>query len=315
MLTRMNSLTRYLAALMVAATPALAQAPAQADSTATHDETPHALPVEFGVAGGALSYEGGRQEQAVGAVLRWVTTPWLSLSATPTAVRVREPSATVVGGFQSTTGLVDLPVDATLSHGFSAPWSPGVALALGISLPLGDTASGFGAGKTGYSASVGLGFSPTERVWVHLGAGRSLTDVAMQSAFTSGNGWGDASAGVSLTERVSVSGGYSTDIGGVDSTVGHSTSVNGGMSVVVMGPTTLNVNASHGMSGLAPRWSLAIGLGTAFPYLNHLGAGSPIDQLRQTFGGGTHGLGGGTTTGNSGNGGTGTGKGRGRKTL
>jgi hypothetical protein len=306
--------TCWLAASVVAASPALAQTSSRADSAGTTEEA-HKAPLEFGVAGGALSYEGGRQEQALGAVLRWVTTPWLAFSTTPTAVHVREPSASAVGSFVATTGAVDLPVDATLSHDFKAPWSPGVALALGVSLPLGDTATGFGAGKMGYSTSVGLGFSPAERVWVHLGAGRSLTDVAMQSAFTSGSGWGDASAGVSLTERFSLSGGYSTDIGGVDSTVGHSTSVDGGLALVVKGPTTLNINASHGVSGLAPRWSLAIGLGTAFPYLNHLGAGSPIDELRQTFGGGSHGLGGssGTGSGNSGN--AGGSKGRGRKTL
>jgi len=310
----MASLPRYLVALMVIATPALAQTSNKTDSAAVED-SPHSPPLEFGVAGGALSYQGGRQEQAVGAVLRWVTAPWLSFSATPTAVHVREPSATLPGSFDGTSGIVDLPLDATVSHEFKAPWNPGVALALGVSLPLGDTTSGFGAGRAGYSASVGLGFAPAERVWVHLGAGRSLTDVAMQSAFTSGSGWGDASTGVSLTERFSVSGGYGTDLGGVDSTVGHSTSVNGGFAVVVKGPTTLNVNASHGMSGLAPRWSLAIGLGTAFPYLNHIGAGSPIDQLRETFGGGTHGLGSGSGSGNSGNAGTGSGRGKGRKTL
>jgi hypothetical protein len=312
----MASFPRCLVALIVAASPALAQTSNKKDSAAVPEDSPHSPPIEFGVAGGALSYEGGRQEQAIGAVLRWVTTPWLSFSATPTAVHVREPSAALPGSFVGTTGIVDLPLDATLSHAFKAPWSPGVAFALGVSLPLGDTASGFGAGRAGYSASMGLGFSPSERVWVHLGAGRSLTDVAMQSAFTSGSGWGDASAGVSITERFSVSGGFGTDIGGVDSTVGHSTSVNGGFAVVVKGPTTLNVNTSHGMSGLAPRWSLAIGLGTAFPYLNHLGAGSPVDQLRQTFGGGTHGLGGGTGDGTgSGSAGSGSGNGKGRKTL
>jgi hypothetical protein len=310
----MTLLPRCLVALTLAASPAFAQASHPADSTKSSEDTARQTPLEFGVAGGALSYEGGRQEQALGAVLRWVTTPWLSLSATPTAVHVRQPSATLVGSVEGTTGIVDLPVDATLAHDFKAPWSPGVALALGVSLPVGDTASGFGAGKTGYSASVGLGFSPAERLWVHLGAGRSLTDVAMQSAFASGSGWGDASAGVSLTERISVSGGYSTDFGAVDSTVGHSTSVDGGLSLVVKGPTTLNVNASHGMSGVAPRWSLAIGLGTAFPYLTHVGAGSPIDALRGTFGGGTHGLGGGTTGSGPGNSGSG-GNGRGRKTL
>src|SRR5690349_15891239 len=310
----MTFLPRCLLGLVVVASPALAQTPSHADSAAAHEEATHEAPVEFGVAGGALSYDGGRQEQAIGAVLRWVTTPWLSFSATPTAVHVREPSTTGVGGFSATTGMVDLPLDATLSHEFKAPWSPGVALEFGISLPLGDTASGFGAGKAGYSAGAGFGFSPAERVWVHLGAGRSLTDVAMQSAFSGGSGWGDASAGVSLTERFSVSGGYSTDFGAVDSTVGHSTSIDGGLALVVKGPATLNLNATHGVSGLAPRWSLAIGLGTAFPYLTHLGAGSPIDALRGTFGGGTHGLGNGSggTPGNSGSSGS---KGRGRKTL
>src|SRR3954469_937313 len=158
----MNSFPRYLAVLIVGATPALAQTSSRLDSAATSEETTHKAPLEFGVAGGALSYEGGRQEQAIGAVLRWVTTPWLSFSATPTTVHVREPSTTGVGGFSATTGMVDLPLDATLSHEFKAPWSPGVALELGMSLPVGDTASGFGAGKAGYSAGAGFGFSPAE---------------------------------------------------------------------------------------------------------------------------------------------------------
>jgi hypothetical protein len=312
---------RCLSALLILASPAAAQtarsehpAPAAAPDT---DATTHEMPLLFGVAGGALSYQGGRQEQALGAVVRWVATPWLSLSTTPTMARVREPSAVAPGTLQSSSGMVDLPIDATLSHGFHAPWSPGVALGLGVSLPLGDTATGFGAGAAGYSASAGLGFSPSERVWVHLGAGRSLSDVSMQSAFTNGNGWGDASAGVSVTERFSVNGGYSTDLGAVDSTTGHSTSLNGGFSFDVKGPTTLNVNASHGLGGLAPRWSFALGLGTAFPYLNHLGAGSPIDQLRETFAGGTHGLGNGNGTGTGGttNPGSSSGRGKGRTKL
>ena len=312
----MTLLPRCLLTLTVVAAPVLAQAPSHADSTASGASARHTA-LEFGVAGGALSYEGGRQEQALGAVLRWVTTPWLSFSATPTAVHVREPSATAVSSVVGTTGVVDLPLDATLSHEFKAPWSPGVAFGLGVSLPLGDTASGFGAGKAGYSASAGFGLSPAERLWVHLGAGKSLTDVGMQSAFASGSGWGDASAGLSVTERFSVSGGYSTDFGAVDSTVGHSQSIDGGLAFVVKGPATLNVNASHGVSGVAPRWSLAIGVGTAFPYLTHVGAGSPIDELRGTFGGGTHGLGNGssgTGQGNSGNAGSGS-NGRGRKAL
>lgn len=309
---------RYLALLLTVAGPLAAQSSSSehsAPAPAHDEETTHPLPLLFGVAAGALSYQGGRQEQALGAVVRWVATPWLSFSATPTMARVREPSAVTSGTLQTSSGLVDLPLDATLSHGFHAPWSPGVALGLGVSLPVGDTATGFGAGAAGYSASAGLGFSPSERVWVHLGAGRSLTDVSMQSAFTSGSGWGDASAGVSVSDRFSVNGGYSTDLGAVDSTTGHSTSLNGGFSFDVKGPTTLNLNASHGLGGLAPRWSFAFGLGTAFPYLNHLGAGSPIDQLRETFAGGTHGLGNGNGTGGPTTPGSSNGRGKGRTKI
>lgn len=71
-------------------------------SSSKSEETTHPFPLLFGVAAGALSYQGGRQEQALRAVVRW---------------------------------------------------SPGVALGLGVSLPVGDTASGFGAGAAGYSAS------------------------------------------------------------------------------------------------------------------------------------------------------------------
>jgi hypothetical protein len=318
----MSSIRLYVGALVLVASPLAAQSARKEtlpEPTPARKEADAAkpLPFQFGVAGGALSYEGGRQEQALGAVLRWITTPWLSFAATPTAVRVREPSTLAAGTYQGRTGLVDLPLDVTLQHGFKAPWSPGVAFALGASLPLGDSASGFGAGRVGYSASAGLGFSPASRVWVHLGAGRSLTDVVMQSAFSSANGWGDASAGYSVTDRFGISGGLSTDLGAVDSTIGHSRSLNGGFSFVVKGPSTLNVNASRGLSGLAPKWSLAIGLGTAFPYLSHVGAGSPIDQLRDTFGGGTHGLDGTPAggTGGGGTGGTSTGRGRGRNSL
>ena len=317
----MPSIRVYLSVLTLLTGPLAAQSAKQETLPASpvprkDEEEAKPFPLQVGVAGGALSYEGGREEQALGAVVRWMATPWLSLSATPTAVHVREPSTLAVGTYQGASGIVDLPLDATVEHGFGGPWSPGVAVAFGVSLPLGDTATGFGAGKVGYSASAGVGFSPTSRVWVHLGAGRSLTDVAMQSAFSNGSGWGDASAGVSVTDRFGVNGGYSTDLGAVDSMIGHSRSLNGGFSYVVRGPTTLNMSASRGVSGLAPKWSLAIGFGTAFPYLNHVGAGSPLGTLSDAFGGGTHGLDGGTvgsgTGSGSGTGGSSNGRGRGR---
>ena len=259
----------------------------------------------FGLAAGALSYDGGRDEQAVGAVLRWVPVRWLSLSATPTSVRARQPS---VGGVPANShgGLTDIPLEATVARGLSATWSPSVAASLSVTLPVGDTASGLGSGTVGYATSAGVGFSPAEQVWVHIGAGRSLTRFSVQSAFSSGTGWGDASAGVSVNDRVSLSTGYSSDLGAADSALGRSTSLEGGVSIGVGRAGTVNLTSSRGLTGAAPRWSVTLGVGTAFPYLNHLGGSSPNATLQQSFGGGTHGIG-------NGNGATNSGRGRSKK--
>lgn len=297
---------------------AIISLPARAQSTATkvtsaapadtsddeRDEGEGKPGFQYGVASGALSYDGGRSEQALGAVLRWVPVSWLALSATPTISRIHEPSTSTLPAV-SASGFTDLPLEATATHAFHAAMSPTLSGAFGITLPTGDTASGFGAGTTGYSISGGIGLAPTEKVWTHFAAGRSLTGFSAQSAFGAGSGWGDASAGTSITDRFSVSGGYSTDLGTVDPAIGRSTSLSGGFALLLAGANTLNVSGSHGLSGAAPSWSIALGVGTAFPYLNHLGAGSASGALRGTFTGGTHGLG-------NGNGSTGSGSGCGR---
>ncbi|MEP7002526.1 MAG: hypothetical protein ABI969_18690 [bacterium] len=268
---------------------------------------------QFGIAGGALSYEGGRSEQALGAVLRWVPTTWFSLSTTPTSVRAKEIATTTLPA-TTRSGLTDIPIEATLAYGLGGvSWSPSVAASLGATLPVGDTATGLGSGEVGYSASGGIGFSPAERLWVHIGAGRSLTRYSVRSAFSSGTGWGDASAGVSVTDRIGASVGYSTDIGALDSALTRSTSIEGGASIGLGKAGTLNLAGSHGLSGLAPRWSLAIGVGTAFPYLNHLGGSSPNTTLQDSFGGGTHGLGNGNGNAGGGNATPATNRGRGKK--
>ena len=270
----------------------------------------------FGIAGGALNYDAGRNEQALGAVMRWVPVSWLALSATPTSVRATEAGSATLPS-RTRSGLTDIPLDATLSHSFAGvTWNPSMAGTLGVTLPVGDTASGLGSGEMGYSASGGVGFSPVEGVWVHASAGRSLSRFSVQSAFSSGSGWGDVSAGTTLSKHVEASVGISSDLGAVDSTLGRSRSIQGGMSFGVGRAGTLNLSASHGISGVAPQWSFALGVGTAFPYLSHVGGGSTNATLQQAFGGGTHGLkkGGTTTTGTT----TGTttttsGRGRARK--
>jgi hypothetical protein len=286
---------RYqLAALLLAATPLAAQSPRTHIPAAVDSPSPDTdvddegvrLGLQAGLATGALHYKEGRSEKALGAVIRWAPARWFSLSATPTGVRVEDPVSSTVS-----SGLTDLPIEATVAHAFSVAYKPTVSGSFGIMLPVGDTAGGFGTGRVGSSLSVGLGFAPTDRIWTHLGAGRSLSGFTTQSAFTSGDGWGDASAGLAVTERYSLSAGLSSDLGSYDATLGRSISVNGGVDVAVAGATTLHLNASHGLGGVAPTWSIGMAFGTAFPYLNHLGAGSSMAQLDQTFGGGTHGLG------------------------
>jgi hypothetical protein len=291
----MPNLRFLLSLLLLAATPLAAQQSATpADSAVATDDEGVRLGMQYGVAAGALHYAGGAGEQAVGVIARYAPVRWFSISATPTGLRVSVPAFGSSVPAVSRSGLADLPIEATLTHAFAVKLAPTISGGFGVTLPLGDSASGFGTGRLGYAASVGLGFSPSEAIWVHLGAGRSLS--GLTSAFSGGSGWGDASAGTSLTEKISVSGGLSTDLGAVDPTLGRSTSVNGGVAFALQRGTTLHLNASHGVAGSAPDWSFGVGFGTAFPYLNHLGAGS-FDQLRGTFGIGTHGSGSGLGVG------------------
>ena len=275
--------------------PAVAAPVDTTEEADTTDEGEGKPGLQYGLAGGSLQYGGGRTEQAFGGVLRWVPAGWLSISATPTRVRVHEPASGTLAA-TSQSGLVDLPIEASLSHSFTSAMHPTLSAGLGVTLPIGDTASGLGSGTMGYSASVGFGLSPSDKLWLHASAGRSLSDFSVQSAFTGSSGWGDVSAGTPLSDILSASVGYSSDLGAVDSTIGRSTSLTGGLSLAVRGPVTVNLNMSHGVSGLAPNWGFTLGIGTAFPYLNHLGAGSSLSSLQQTFGGGTHGLGKGSGT-------------------
>ena len=276
-----------LPALLIAtAAPALAQgtspsSASRADTAAVDDEGVR-LGFQFGVTSGALGYRDGRTEQALGAVGRWAPVRWFSLSLTPTAVRSSTPPTSGTPQV-SRSGLVDLPVSATLSHRFDSRFSPQLTGGMVITLPTGDTASGFGAGKLGTEVELGAGFSPTDRTWLSIGAGRSISSVVVGTAFSGASGWGDVSAGTSINERLSLDMGYDTDLGPVeDPAVGRSTSVNAALGYLVHGPMSVNVGASHGVSGIAPRWSLALGIGTAFPVLGH--ASSAAAPLSKAFG-------------------------------
>ena len=292
-----------------------ANSPAAPRDTSDDEDEVEEPRLQFGVAGGALQYRAGRSEQAIGAVFRWLPVHYLSLAISPTTVRAREAGLTAASADVIRSGLTDIPVEATLSKSFSGRLSTSVSASFGATLPVGDTASGLGSGEMGYSVSGGIGIVPAPHYSLNVGVGRSLTRFSTQAAFSSGTGWGDASIGYAMNDRVSVSGGVSSDLGAVDSTLGQSRSLEGGASFVVAGSRTLNMSFSHGVSGSAPSWSMAFGFGTAFPYLNHAGARATDAALTSSFGGGTHGLGNSAGNSGKGNGSGGTtanGKGRGR---
>lgn len=277
--------------LLAAALPARAQSTeptphpvAEPNDTLTDDQAEEGRPgMQYGFASGALGYKTGLSEQTLGVIARWVPVRWLALSATPTMARVSAPATRTTRAY-SQSGFEDLPLEAAVSHGFGGAYEPTLSGSLGVSLPLGDSASGFGSGRVNSSASIGLGLAPMRGVWMHMGAGRSLGGL---SPFSSSSGWGDISAGTDVSQRVGVSGGFGTDLGAVDPAIGHSTSLESGLSYHVAGRSTLNVAVSKGVSGAAPNWSLAIGFGTAFPYLNHLGSsGSSMRTLNAAVGGG-----------------------------
>ncbi|CAN5900928.1 hypothetical protein BH11GEM1_BH11GEM1_29720 [soil metagenome] len=272
---------------MAAVTAATGQAPPAADTAHELDNAGVRRGFRFGVATGALQYDGGRSEQTVGAVVRWAPARFFSLSASPTVTHQRVVGATSGAVATSSSGLTDIPVTATLSHVLRGAYTPVVVGSLGMTVPVGDTTGGFGAGAAGYSVSVGVGLSPTEATWMQAGLGHVLSGFGARSAFTDGSSWIDVGGGRTVTDRVSVDAGYSTDVGTADAATGRSSSLSAGMDFALARGLSINLATTRGLGGVAPAWSMSLGFGSAFPSLGHAAGGG---TLGQNFGGGTHGL-------------------------
>ncbi|MDB4906597.1 MAG: hypothetical protein JWO05_1381 [Gemmatimonadetes bacterium] len=258
------------------------------------------------VAAGAMHFHDGGTERAVTAALRWRFLHGLVVGVSPTYAHAT--AADSLGG-ASRSGFADLPLEAGIEHSFAGHAGASIGATFVVTLPTADSASGFGGGAVGYSIGVGLGLVPAPRTSLHLGAGRSLTDFSLQSSFGgSASGWGDAELGYTLSDRASISGGVSSDLGAVDSLEGHSRSLAAGISFQPFsGPLGITLGGSHGISGQAPPWTLSLSVGTDWVGLAQVtAAGSPLERLAQVFGGGNKGQGNGrgrgstTSPGNSG---------------
>jgi len=291
---------------LVSSPPLLAQASrdttkannAANDSTKLEEDEPtHGL--TYGVTGGAMSFPDGRTQQSFGAVVRLHLFDGLAIAATPAAARVQFPAA--IGG--TAHGMTDLPVDVNYDHGIPrTPLSIGATLA--ASIPVGDTASGFGSGQMGYSVSGGLNLEANDRLSFHVGAGRPLSDFSFQSALGgSTSTWGDAEINYQLSDRVGASINLDGDFASADS-IGPSRAMGAGLSIALLGSTTLTISASHRLSGGAASWTTAIGLGTDFAWIGSVASTSAMQRMTNALGGQSHGHGRGqsTTSGTSGRG-------------
>ena len=251
----------------------------------THGDSSVAPRVTTGVTAGGLSFPDGRNQQGASAVVRWHPLAGVGLGITPSFTRVVFPTA--LGG-GSASGLSDVPVELTLDHEIDVPMSPTIGASLGATIPLGDSASGFGSGHVGSSIALGVGLSPVDRMSFHVGAGRPLSDFATQGALGgSRSTWGDAEASYQATSRLETSLGFDGDFS-ADSGTTPARALIAGLAFSVHGPLTLTVNGGHGISGEAARWSLSVGLGTDFASLASLGSSSSVRRAVSALGGQSH---------------------------
>jgi hypothetical protein len=248
------------------------------------DEEKSAPPVRFtsAVTAGGLSFPDGRTQQGASAVVRWHPAQGLALGITPSLTRVSFPTA--LGG-GAATGMSDIPLELTYDREIDVAMSPTVGASFVATLPVGDTASGFGSGSLGSSLSLGVGLSPVDRVSFHVGAGRPLSDFATDGALGgSRSTWADAEASYELQKGIEAQLGFDGDFS-ADSGKAPARAMIAGVSFAVRGPLTLTVNGGHGFSGEAARWSLSIGLGTDFASLASLGSSSTVRRAVGALGG------------------------------
>ncbi|GAC1650594.1 MAG: hypothetical protein NVS4B3_09620 [Gemmatimonadaceae bacterium] len=246
--------------------------PAPADSEET---SAPADPLSYGFGLGAVSYGQGRASQSASLILQYKALPWLTIATNPSYAR----SEIAMTRSVSMTGITDLPVSISAAHEFSAPLTPSLEAALGLTLPTGDSASGFGSGSMGYSAELGGGFAPAEGWNVALGAGKSFSGADYVGSYGLGSATSlSGSASYEFSERVTGNFGLNTEIGG---TAGQgSGAVEGGFTIPVAKPLALTIDLSRGFGTGAPQYTFAIGFGTAVGGISPASLASPFRLLR-----------------------------------
>ena len=223
-----------------------------------------------GVTAGAMSFSGGRSEQAVSALLEYRPLSWLSLSATPGFGR------TTLGS-SSSTGPTDIPLASAVRYSpGNVQWSPTIVGSLSSVISTGQTGSALGIGRSALFAATGVSVSPVQHTYLSADVSDPLTSA-------SGNGSADVWLSRSLG-FATPSVGYSAEIGTADSAATLARSIAGGISFSVAGPLSLAIDGGHGLTSGAPRWTLSVSFGTAYGGISSVSGGSLFGRLKNAFG-------------------------------
>ena len=270
-------------ALAAFATTLSAQTPDSSAKSPTEDssstEQPHPA-FAVGISGGAASFRNGSSSQATTGILEYSPASWLTLSASPSYARATDSTGNFV-----TYGLTDLPLAAGVSHTFQGAWSLELGLSLGVTIPEGDTATGFGNGAVGLGGSLGLSLSPAESFHVSLGAGRGVLNRAAGSTFAAGSATSvSVEASADIGDRTTFGLSYGEDVGS-SAAEPLERVAGGGVSYSLAGPLTLALDATHGFGAESAKWVVSLGIGTAFAGISPVSATTPLRRLRGLSGG------------------------------
>ena len=268
-LLRLSTLAAFFLLYGVRVADAQSQKPSPADSTRSLSDN-RSAPFSSGVTAGAMSFTGGRSEQAMSVLLQFRPVPWLSFSAAPGFGRT-------TFGTLTSKGLTDIPLASAAQYSAASyPWSPAFTGSLSTVVSAGQSGSTLGVGRTSLTVGAGLSVSPIRNTYLSADASRPLTTA-------SGNGSSDVWISRSLG-RATPSLGFSTEIGRADSAATLARSVAGGVAFLVADPITLAFDGSHGLTSGAPKWTFSVSLGTAFSGISAMSGGSIFGRLKNAFG-------------------------------
>ena len=229
-----------------------------------------ALRFASGVTAGAMSFSGGRSEQAMSVLLEYRPVPWLFFGAAPGYGRT-------TFGSLSSTGPTDIPLAAAARYSAAgAPWSSAIVGSLSEVISTAQSGSMLGVGRNAVVAGAGLSVAPVNRTYLSADVSHPLTTA-------SGNGSADVWVSRSLG-FATPSLGYSAEIGTPDSAATLARSVAGGISFLVAGPLSLAIDGGHGLTPGAPRWTFSVSFGTAYGGISSVSGGSLFGRLKNAFG-------------------------------